>query len=731
MAALEAWAQTAPGVAKVPAQTKKAEPKKPDKGKLASKDASLTPVTDLAPPKPFKPPLAAEARSNALYDEAIAKVRDRSVDPEVAKALRDALARVAAGDVNGARALAQKANDPLVVTFVNWNIFRGGYGTSAELKAFAEAHPAWPDRTLIVQRAEEALFNGSPSPAEVRAFFAKSEPRSAVGFATLAAALLADKDMVNAKAAAVRGWIEFNVSSANEAAFLKRVGPLLGDAEHKRRLDKLMAGPGKLGGGRAERIAAIKRTIALLSSAEDRKSAEARLALFLQSKDANKLVSKLPSGAQADWGMSVQKARQLRRQKKEAEAWKLLLAEPEGMETKPDGWWEERRTTAYAALRKGQPKVAYDLVRNWNALSVNASRDATFLSGWIALTYLKDKQTALADLEAAAAVADSPITVSRAHYWIGRTHEAMGKAEAAREAYRLASRYVDNFYSQLARLKLDPKTRALQILPPAVPSEQDIASFNESDAIAAIVLARKAGLDMSVVRTFFHHLRYHLKTEPEVAMLAHLALALGDTQSVVRIGKIGVWRGMNMLYYAYPIHSLPEYKPLRDPPEPAFILGIARQESEFNTVTKSHAGARGILQVMPVTARHICADYKIKCEIDRLMKDPAYNTMMGSAYIGDRMEEFSGSYVLTIAGYNAGPGRARQWINEFGDPRDPKVDPIDWIHRIPFTETREYVQKVLSNIQVYRARLGDEANGLRLGADLKRVAAAKPAPAKD
>jgi soluble lytic murein transglycosylase len=172
------------------------------------------------------------------------------------------------------------------------------------------------------------------------------------------------------------------------------------------------------------------------------------------------------------------------------------------------------------------------------------------------------------------------------------------------------------------------------------------------------------------------------------------------------------------------VHSLPQYTPLRKPPEPAVILGIARQESEFNSLTLSGAGARGILQVMPVTAKHVCRDYKIKCDIPRLMKDPVYNTMMGSAYISDRMDEFTGSYVLTLAGYNAGPGRAREWIKEFGDPRDAKVDPIDWIHRIPFEETREYVQKVLSNIQIYRARLGDEANAVRLNADLRRISSA-------
>ncbi len=718
-----ALAEPAPSAAKVQVKKKNSD-KAAAKG---TKEASLTPAP-YAPPKPFTPPLAEEARSNAVYDAAIAEVRDKAVDPEVGARLKEALARVSAGDVAGARLIARGTGNRLAETFVDWIAFRGGAGTPAELKAFADNHPAWPDRTLIQQRAEESLFHSTASPAEVKAFFARSEPRTAVGLATLASALLAEKDTANAKAAAVKAWTEYNVSHTNEPAFLKRVGPLLTDADHKKRLERLLAGTGRLAGARAERGAVIKRTIALLSSAEDRKTYEARLGLFLQSKDAAKLASKIPS-THSDWGAAVQKARQLRRQKKEEEAWKILLAEPDhGADVKPDGWWEERRTSAYAALRIGKPQVAFDLVRNTGALSINATKDAHFLAGWIALRYLKDTKAALVHFQALCKAADGPLSNARGQYWLGRTYETIGEQAKAQVAYKTASGYYDTFHGQLARLKLDPKASALKVPAPAPPTAEDIASFKGNDAIAAVVLARKANVDISLVRTFFNHLRYHLKTEGEVAMLAHLALALGDTQSAVRVGKVGIGRGFNVGYYAYPISAMPEYKPLRDPPEPAFVYGIARQESEFNTLTMSHVGARGILQVMPVTAKHVCRDYKLKCDIDRLMRDPGYNTMMGAAYIADRMEEFDGSYVLTLAGYNAGPGRARQWIKEFGDPRDPKVDPIDWIHRIPFEETREYVQKVLSNIQVYRARLGDERNALRLAADLRRIAPAKSAP---
>jgi soluble lytic murein transglycosylase len=178
------------------------------------------------------------------------------------------------------------------------------------------------------------------------------------------------------------------------------------------------------------------------------------------------------------------------------------------------------------------------------------------------------------------------------------------------------------------------------------------------------------------------------------------------------------------------VHALPDYKPLRPPPETAFLLGLARQETEFNTGIVSGAGARGILQVMKGTANHVCHVYKIKCNHKRLVSDASYNTMIASAYVADRMAEFSGSYVLGLSSYNAGPGRTRQWIREFGDPRKAGIDPIDWIERIPIAETRRYVGKVLSNIQIYRARLGEEATALRLDEDLARAREASLTPKK-
>jgi soluble lytic murein transglycosylase len=672
------------------------------------------------------PPSVQEAEHAARYDAAIAAVRDHALSAEDASRIREAMEAVGAGNPARAKVLRTQVRDPAGAKLIDWYAYRSGYGTAEEIRAFVLANPTWPDSGTLTQRAEEALFESDADPAQVKAFFAETPPATAVGLAALAAALAADHDMATAKALAAKLWVERDIPSGQEAAILKRIGGLLTEDDHKRRLDRLLMSDSRWASERKQQAAVIRRTIAQLSAPERRK-AEARLAVFLRSKGSHQLLAKLPPEALAnEWGLAVQRAQALRRQNKNEEAWKVLLNAPEPtLAVRPDGWWEEQRANAYEALKAGKPKTAYALVRDPGPLQINAHNDACFLAGWIALRYLQEPRLALNHFLALTKSADGPLSRARGHYWLGRTYEALGDRAKANEAYLTASLQIDTFHGQLARLRLDPKATALKIDPPVAPKAEEIARFNGLDVVQAAVIAHKIGLDPWVMRSLLIQLRVHMQTEAEVAMLAHLAKVLGDTQISVRIAKYGVAQGFNVLYYAYPVRGLPAYRPLRRPPETALILGIARQESEFNTLTLSGAGARGILQVMPATAKHVCHDYKIKCDIKRLMHDPAYNTMLGSAYIADRMDEFSGSYILAIAGYNAGPGRAREWIREFGDPRDPRVDPIDWIHRIPIKETRDYVQKVLSNIQVYRARLGDEAHAVRLLADLRRSA---PAP---
>ncbi len=686
--------------------------------KQARAEGAEAPATVHKPAAPSK----LEQETLDRMAKAVAPLTDYPLPVEDAARIKEAFKAIDAGDLQKSRAIVGQVKDPVGAKLIDWYRLRGGGGEADEYRAFLQANPAWPERSRLAERLEEALFTQGGTAAAIKAQFAKGGPDTGAGLAALASAYLAEGNEAEAKKLAAKAWRSLTIPASLEAGFLARFGPSLAAADHKWRLDRLLIDTLRWEGEKNSRADKVRRMLPLLSPAE-RKKAEARLAVFLGAKGAKKKLDALPAEREPDWGLVYHRIQALRRAGKFEEATKLMLGAPleEAKIVSPDEWWVERRALAYDALKLGKPKLAYELVREAGPLSDNPIKEQTFMAGWLALRYLKDPALAEPHFVAMSKVADGPLSRAKANYWLGRTAEARKDQAAAAEHYRAALADPDTFHGFLARQKLEPGRRPIVVAAPAEPSADEIARFTSLDAAKAVVVAKRADLDPWIMRTLIVQLRSFLKTEAEAAMLAQLAEAMGDTQSAVRTGKSAIARGHNLIYYAYPVHTFPAYSPLRNPPEAAMLLGIARQETEFNTLTVSGAGAKGLLQVMTVTAKHVCRDYKIKCDIGRLLTDPAYNAMLASAYIGDRMEEFSGSYVLTIAGYNAGPGRARQWIREFGDPRDPKVDPIDWIERIPIQETREYVGKVLSNVQVYRARLGDTQAALRLEEDLNRA----------
>lgn len=663
----------------------------------------------------------AEARSNALFDEAIDPVRNLKLTVADAKSLKAAFTAINKKDFNEATALRAQISDPAARKLVAWGLLRRGEGSIDAYRAFLASNPEWPNRWLLIEHLEAKLLEIADASA-VLDHFARMQPETAVGEAALAAAYAATGRRKQAVALAAKAWREGDIPGDYEDDVLARIGPLLTHADHKWRLDRLLTVDFRWSSSRKARAAVIRRQMERVSESEKTK-AKARLAVFLHQKSAGKLMADLPAEAHTDWGVAYHRIIHLWRSGKTTEAAKMLLSAPVAKAeiVNPDAWWGERLTNAYEALENNNPELAYALVRDAGQLSVNPLKEQAFLAGWLALRYLDKVEAAIGHFKVMHEAADGPLSRAKSAYWLGRALAERGDQAKARAHYEEAARFFGTFHGQLAQQRLTPGVQPLPIGPPQPPTAEQVKRFRTSDAVRAAVIADKAGLGRSITRPFLANLGALAKSEAEAALVAHLTRALGDTQQSLRIGKKAIGEGMNLVYYAYPIRALPVYKPLREPPETAFLLGIARQESEFNTEIVSGAGARGILQVMPVTAKHVCRDYKIKCDIARLGRDEAYNLMIASAYVGDRMGEFDGSYVLGLSGYNAGPGRTRQWIREFGDPRGPRIDPVDWIERIPFEETREYVAKVLSNIQVYRARLGESERALRLEQDLARA----------
>lgn len=680
-------------------------------------------------PKPHRPSKE-ELEFMAAMDRAMAPLANHDLSKEDGARIKDAIKAISANKREEADALAAAISDKAGKSLIAWYRLRAGMGTLAEFNAFFAANPLWSKSSLLAQKAEEALFAQGGSAAEIKAFFKDREPETGAGVAALASASLAEGNTDEAKRLAVKAWREYNISAALEPGFLSRFGTMLTAADHKWRLDRLLIASIRWSDDKKARAAIVRRVIPLLSAPEQKK-ANIRLAVFLGQSGAKTQIEALAAEREPDFGLLFSRIFALRRANKIEEATKLMLGAPteEALIVSPDEWWGEREELAYDALALNKPKLAYELVREAGPLSVNPLKEQTFMAGWIALRYLKDPAKAETHFTSFLKAADGPLSRAKAAYWLGRTAEAKNDRSTAEEFYRRAVTDPDTFHGLLARQKLEPARRSLTLSAPKQPTADEIERFLGLPDAKAVIVASKAGLDPSIMRAFIVQLRNAMKTEGELALLAHLAEAARDTQSAVRVGKAAITRGLNLYYYAYPVHPFPAYQALRKPPETAMLLGLARQETEFNTLIVSGAGAKGLLQVMTITAKHVCRDYKVKCDTARLLSDPSYNTMLASAYVGDRMDEFQGSYILTLAGYNAGPGRARQWIREFGDPRDAKIDPIDWIERIPIQETREYVGKVLANIQVYRARLGEEETALRLDEDLARArqqAGAKP-----
>lgn len=683
---------------------------------FAAAEGSASGVAD----SPEPAPLAREKAHIAKLDAALQPTHDYAPSADDIAHIRAAVEAVKKNGITQFAEHKAQIKDPAARKLVEWIRLKAGYGDAPEYKVFLKENPLWPDRGIMVQRMEEALFTQGGSAATIKEHFKSSPPETGIGVAALASAYLAEDNKDEARKLASKAWREMPIPATLETGFLRRFQGVLDEKDHKWRFDRLVTDDVRWAGNRTERAAYARRVIPLLS-ASDQKTATARLAVFSKSGDGKALLDAQGQGGN-DYGLQFHREQVLRKAGKIEEAAKIILAVPPDPAkiAALDEWWAERRQLAFGALKNGNPKLAYELAKDAGPLTVNPLKEQTFMAGWIALRYLKNATAAEKHFKDLAKAADGPLSRAKAAYWLGRIAEGKGDKPGAAENYKVAAREPDTFHGLLAMQKLEPGRHTLDLKPPTMPTAEQIEKFNSLDAVKAMVIARKAGLSREYTRPFLTSLRIGLPSEAEAGMIAHLGDAIGDTQMSLRIAKSAIAKGQNLITYGYPVHGFPAYKPLRPPPELPFLLGVARQETEFEPQTVSGAGAKGLLQVMTVTANEICKDYKIKCEIPRLLTDNVYNVTIASAYIANHMDTFGGSYILGLAGYNAGPGRARQWIREFGDPRDPKVDPIDWIERIPISETREYVTKVLSNIQIYRARLG-QPDPLRLEDDLQRA----------
>jgi soluble lytic murein transglycosylase len=428
----------------------------------------------------------------------------------------------------------------------------------------------------------------------------------------------------------------------------------------------------------------------------------------------------VPSTRVDEPGLLYDRARYLRRNDKPEQALTLIsrispiAASPTVRET----LFQEMRLYIPRALRMGQYQNAYNISANHGLSKGEGFADGEWLAGWIALKFLKDPNKAAGHFAHLDDNVSTPVSRSRALYWRAQAAKALNLPEQANSALAQAAQYPFTYYGQLAAQQVNPDAvLSLGDPPPLTPDVR--AEFSSRELVRALLLVAQIN-DRQSFELISFYLDDQLQTPADHEMLADLARMNFYTRTAVRSAKSGIRRGIVAQEAAYPLLDLPPAARGSDRPEPALTLAIARQESEFDPGAVSPVGARGLMQIMPATARSTAKRYGLPYTPASLTSDPNYNLTLGSAYLGQMIDSFGGSYVLAIASYNAGPGRANEWIGQWGDPRSPSVDVVDWVELIPISETRNYVQRVIENLQVYRYRLNGAPTPIRIMQDLKR-----------
>jgi soluble lytic murein transglycosylase len=598
-------------------------------------------------------------------------------------------------------------SDPLARKLVEWVILHSEDGdiNFSRYAAFIAENPSWPGLKGLHRHAEAALWEQQTEPGTVLAFFGHKTPLSAKGRFALARALLATGDRAGAQAAVREAWRNDEFSADVEAQARAAFADLITAADDKARMDaRLDADDDDAGLRAAHHLDGVDFAIAKARSAVINKSAKAKA-----------LLEAVPAAGRRDPGYMFSRIQWLRREDKIAEAAQLMIAASREPEKRgdPDQWWVERRLIARKLIDLGDFRAAYEVARSAAVPTTENHRaEQQFTAGWIALRFLREPGLALAHFARVADGVVNPITLARSYYWQGRAARALGREQDAHADFEAAARYPTAYYGQLARAELGLEDIALHSLqaPPASSGPLEIGrAFEILYAVDQPDLVATMAADVADKST----------DAAGLVTLAEITARHNDARATLLIGKIALGRGLPLARYAFPDFGVPNYRQIGPAVDRCVVFSIVRQESAFNPHDRSSANALGLMQVTPAAGRDTARRFKVPFDERRLMNDVAYNAELGTAELGNDLASWRGSYILAFVAYNAGPRRAEEWIQQYGDPRDRRVDPVDWIERIPIAETRNYVERVLENMQVYRARL-DNNSKLLIATDLRR-----------
>lgn len=600
----------------------------------------------------------------------------------------DVFDAIAANQFSRAKQLAAQSGNPLLVRYASWAAITDEH---ADVVRFSEAYTLlqraadWPLMNRVQLKAEQAALLESPTPDVMNEFCTKFPPISGRGMLACASAGVGTD--AHRRAWVQQGWKQGDFTREEEDKILARYGAQLTLSDHRARMERLLY----------EGKTTVAQKMLWRLPKSDHALMEARIALRNNASDANSKLSRVPPAQQSDAGLVFERMRWRNARGMDAGVMELFLSAPRNP-AYADLWWPLRAVAARTAMRRGQAREALRVLQYPGDLKREFMAEALWMRGWIYYAFLNDSRSAYEEFYALHKQVQYPVSKARAAYWAGMAAKRNGNTDIAQEWLERAAEYPTVFYGQLAHGQLQPDEPLSLPSSPSF-SRDEKENFDREDVIRMVMLLARHGQENAVDK-FILHLAETTDKPARFALLANLARAVGQAYDAVRVAKLAIRHNVVLLETGWPTLTLPANLAI----EPALTLAITRQESEFNSQAQSHANARGLMQLLPATAQQTARKIGEPYGLSRLWEQ-AFNLRVGSAFLGRLIDAYGGSYISAIAGYNAGPGNVRKWLGEFGSPSGSPEQALRFMESIPFAETRNYVQRVLENLQIYRARL--------------------------
>ncbi|MDC1192106.1 lytic transglycosylase domain-containing protein [Candidatus Pelagibacter ubique] len=589
---------------------------------------------------------------------------------------------------------SKKAKDKSIYNFIQWRhlLTTGNQATFYDYITFIQNNKDYPRISRIKYLAEQKLSTDKISPKKIINWFGVDEPLSGYGMLVLGESFIQTGDSEKGIALIKRGWITAELSRASMKSLSKKYRKYLNSKDYVNRADYLAW---------ENKYWDLKRMLPYLPK-DYQLLYTARQILMSKSYGVDQAIKNVPQKFKNDAGLNHDRLKWRRKRGRIDSSLEILFSIKNNKDylVRPDKWWVERAIMTRALIYKNKYETAYKVASQHSLDKGSKFAEAEWLSGWIALSFLNDPILAVDHFNNFYQNVSYPISLARGAYWLGRSYEKIGDKRQSEDWYREATKYLTTYYGQLAFLKINP-SQNFELEEQANVKDEYRKYFYNKELVKITHLLNELNKDKYTKNILRHLANDNIASGSEI-LAAELATNISRYDFAIQVSKLASYEKRFHNTFNYPIISVPQYVNGRKIPETAFILSLIRQESEFDMRANSHVGAQGLMQIMPYTAKLVAKQAKLPYSKSRLTSDPEYNINLGSHYIAGLILQYDGAYPFATAAYNAGPKRVKHWKKINKDPQKKQIDFVDWVELIPFKETRNYVQRVMENYNVYR-----------------------------